>query len=91
MRAVTQKPAESSGIAATHLRLGASDRERLRSALHDGLGQSLTSIAFLASALQQTLSGKQLPEASQAGEILSLTVRAISETQALVREDEPEA
>jgi signal transduction histidine kinase len=58
--------------------------------LHGGLGQLLTSISFLASALRQKLAEKRLPEASQAAEILSLTGRAISETQALVREEESE-
>ena len=75
----------------THLANGLGDeRERLRLALHNGLGQLLTSISFLASSLRQKLVERQLPEASQAAEILSLTGRAISETQALVREDEPE-
>lgn len=72
-----------------HLDIGTNERERLRAALHDGLGQLLTSISFLASSLQQNLAGRKLPEASQAAEILSLTGRAISETQALVREDGP--
>jgi len=62
----------------------------LRSALHGGLGQLLTSISFLASTLRQKLAEKNLSEASQAAEILSLTGRAISETQALVRDDEPD-
>lgn len=70
--------------------LAPDERERLRLALHGGLGQLLTSISFLASSLQQKLADRQLPEASQAADILSLTGRAISETQALVREDEPE-
>ena len=72
------------------LRLGYISEERLRVALHDGLGQLLTSISFLASSLRQKLDDRQLPEASQAAEILSLTGRAISETQALVSEEEPE-
>lgn len=70
--------------------LAPQERERLRLALHGGLGQLLTSISFLASSLRQKLDDRQLPEASQAAEILSLTGRAISETQALVREDDPE-
>jgi signal transduction histidine kinase len=68
------------------VRPGASgDRERLRTALHDGLGQLLTSISFLASSLKQKLAARKLPEASEAAEILSLTGRAISETQSLAR------
>jgi signal transduction histidine kinase len=63
------------------------ERERLRVALHDGLGQLLTSISFLATSLRQKLTARKLPEAREAAELLSLTGRAISETQALVRED----
>jgi signal transduction histidine kinase len=59
------------------------DREWLRIALHDGLGQLLTSISFLAGSLQQKLAAQKLPEATQADEIVLLTGRAIFETQAL--------
>ena len=52
--------------------------------------QLLTSISFLASSLRQKLAEQDLPEATQAAEILSLTGRAISETQALVRDDSRE-
>ena len=69
--------------------LSGAERERLRAALHDGLGQALTSISFLATSLRQKLSSKDLPEAADAGEILALTGRAISETQALVAETSP--
>jgi signal transduction histidine kinase len=69
---------------------GVSDeRERLRTALHGGLGQLLTSISFLASSLRQKLAARDLPEETQAAEILCLTGRAISETQALVQDREP--
>ena len=66
------------------------DRERLRVALHDGLGQLLTSISFLATSLQQKLAARESPEATEAAEIVLLAGRAISETQALLREDGPE-
>ena len=59
------------------------DRERLRTALHDGLGQLLTSISFLASSLKQKLAAQKMPEATEADEIVALTARAISETQSL--------
>ena len=62
------------------------EREALRAALHDGLGQALTSISFLAGSLQQKLAAQNLPEASDAAEISSLISRAVSETQALVQE-----
>ena len=57
--------------------------------MHDGLGQLLTSISFLAGSLRQKLDAQKLPEASEAAEILSLTGRAISEAQALVQEHAP--
>jgi signal transduction histidine kinase len=65
------------------------ERERLRAALHDGLGQLLTSISFMATSLRQKLAAKELPEATDAAEILSLTSQAISETQALVQDEPP--
>ncbi len=64
----------------------AGDREWLRAALHDGLGQLLTSISFLASSLNQKLTARDLPEATEAAELLSLAGRAICETKALVHE-----
>jgi signal transduction histidine kinase len=69
--------------------LSGAERERLRDALHDGLGQLLTSISFLASSLQQKLKTRELPEADEAREIVTLTGRAISETQALVNPASP--
>lgn len=63
-----------------------SDREWLRTALHDGLGQLLTSISFLASSLNQKLTARKLPEATEAAELLALAGRAIGETKALVSE-----
>lgn len=68
--------------------LSDSERERLRAALHDGLGQVLTSISFLAGSLQQKLAAQNLPEESDAAEIMLLTGQAISETKALVSEPE---
>ncbi len=69
--------------------LSGAERERLRDALHDGLGQLLTSISFLATSLQLKLRSRELPEADDAREIAALTGRAISETQALVNPDPP--
>jgi signal transduction histidine kinase len=73
------------GSAADHEARGAeAERERLRAALHDGIGQLLTSISFLASSLRQKLAERDLPEESEAGEILFLTTQAIREIQSLV-------
>lgn len=73
------------------LRLPAAERERLRAALHDGLGQLLTSMSFVAASLRQKLASKALPEAAEADEIVALTGQAISEAQALVAEETPPA
>ena len=64
----------------------AAERERVRQALHDGLGQLLTSMAFVAGSLRQKLERQGMPEASDASEILTLIGQAISEAQALVQE-----
>lgn len=69
--------------------LSGPEQERLRAALHDGLGQLLTSISFLATSLQLKLAALELSEADDAREIVALTSRAISETQALVNPDVP--
>jgi len=71
----------------THIRGAEAERERLRSALHDGIGQLLTSISFLASSLRQKLAEQELTEETEtAAEILALTSQAIGETQALLQE-----
>ena len=83
----TKASQEGSGNSAPARRdCTASEREWLRTALHDGLGQLLTSISFLASSLNQKLAARQLPEATEAAELLALAGRAIGETKALVRE-----
>lgn len=65
-------------------RTAGEERERVRQALHDGLGQLLTSICFLAGSLRQKLEAQDLPEAKQAAEIVALTSEAVSEAQALI-------
>jgi signal transduction histidine kinase len=62
------------------------ERERVRQVLHDGLGQLLTSISFLAGGLRQKLETRGLPEAEDAAEILQLVTQAIGEAQAIVVE-----
>ena len=79
----------SDGTAAAHVARGVeAERQRVRDALHDGLGQLLTSISFLAASLSSRLGALELPEAEQAQDILALTRQAINETQTLVAEPE---
>lgn len=64
-----------------------SNREQMRIGqdLHDGLGQHLTGITFLARALETKLTARQLPEAAEAAEIGKLVLQALSQTRNLAR------
>ncbi len=64
-----------------------SNREQMRIGqdLHDGLGQHLTGITFLAKALERKLAAQSLPEATEAGEINQLVMQALSQTRSLAR------
>lgn len=53
--------------------------------LHDGLGQHLTGIAFLAKVQEQKLADKSLPEAAEAAKIVQLVNEAIHKTRELAR------
>ena len=61
------------------------EKERFSRELHDGLGQHLTGIAFLAKALANRLAARNAAEAEAAQRIAALTNQAISNTRALAR------
>ena len=61
------------------------EKERLSHELHDGLGQHLTGIAFLAKALANRLEARNALETPDAQQIAALTNQAISNTRALAR------
>ncbi len=61
------------------------EQRRLGQDLHDGLGQSMTGIAFLAKVLEQKLKVKDLEEAEAAGNIASLMNEALAQTRRLSR------
>jgi PAS domain S-box-containing protein len=61
------------------------EQRRLGQDLHDGLGQSMTGIAFLAKVLQQKLHALELEEAEAAGNIASLINEALLQTRQLSR------
>jgi two-component system, LuxR family, sensor kinase FixL len=61
------------------------EQRRLGQDLHDGLGQSLTGIAFLAKAVQQKLQAAGIPEAEAAGNIATLLNEALAQTRRLSR------
>jgi two-component system, LuxR family, sensor kinase FixL len=61
------------------------EQRRLGQDLHDGLGQSMTGIAFLAKVLEQKLRAKGVEEAEAAGNIASLINEALAQTRRLSR------
>jgi PAS domain S-box-containing protein len=67
------------------LEVSGREQRRIGQDLHDGLGQHLTGIAFLAKAQQQNLTAKGLPEAAEAGKIVKLVNEAIFKTRELSR------
>lgn len=63
----------------------AQEQERTGRDLHDGVGQQLTGIAFLAKGLEEKLSRKSIPEGADAGKIAVLVAQAVSQTRNLAR------
>ncbi len=61
------------------------EQQRIGRDLHDGLGQELTGIAFIAGTLQKKLAARSLPEAQDAAEITELANASIDHTRALVK------
>jgi signal transduction histidine kinase len=61
------------------------EQRRLGQDLHDGLGQSMTGIAFLAKVLQHKLEARGLEEARSAGSIAALIDQALAQTRRLSR------
>ncbi|HZM03799.1 MAG TPA: response regulator [Candidatus Saccharimonadales bacterium] len=61
------------------------EQRRLGQDLHDGLGQSMTGIAFLAKVLQQKLQAKGVEEWEAAGNIATLINEALGQTRRLSR------
>jgi two-component system, LuxR family, sensor kinase FixL len=57
--------------------------------LHDGLGQHLTGVQFMAQVLQQKLETRMAPETAEAAEIALLIRQAISQTRDLARSLSP--
>lgn len=76
---------EQKRLAREVLEISTSEQQRIGHDLHDGLGQELTGIAFLADALKRSLKGESHPQAEAATEIVQLVNQAIDHTRALVR------
>ncbi|MBI2949681.1 MAG: PAS domain-containing protein [Verrucomicrobia bacterium] len=61
------------------------EKRRLGQDLHDGLGQYLAGISFMAKVLQKKLAAKRLPEAADAAQITDLVNQTVSQTRDLAR------
>jgi PAS domain S-box-containing protein len=71
-----RKRLEREVIQATEL-----ERRRIGQDLHDELGQQLTGAAFLGKVLQQKLEAREVPEATDAAQLLDLITSALAETR----------
>lgn len=67
------------------LEISGREQRRIGQDLHDGLGQLLTAIAFLAHALQQRLEESAGDEAESAEQIVKLVYDAIAKTRSIAR------
>lgn len=67
------------------LEISEREQRRIGQDLHDGLGQHLTGIAFMAKVQEQRLAEKKLSEAAAAAKIVELVNDAISKTRQLAR------
>lgn len=67
------------------LEISAREQRRIGQDLHDGLGQHLTGTAFMSKVLQERLEERALPEAIDAGRIVTLVNEAIEKTRELSR------
>ena len=67
------------------LEISAREQRRIGQDLHDGLGQHLTGIAFMAKVHEAKLADKQMTDAADAAKIVKLVNEAIHKTRELAR------
>jgi PAS domain S-box-containing protein len=67
------------------LNISAREQRRIGQDLHDGLGQHLTGIAFMAKVHEAKLADKQMADAADAAKIVRLVNEAIHKTRVLAR------
>jgi PAS domain S-box-containing protein len=67
------------------LKISAREQRRIGQDLHDGLGQHLTGIAFMAKVHESKLTAMQIAEAADAAKIVRLVNEAIHKTRELAR------
>lgn len=76
-------------IKAAEWKAAVREQERISLELHDGLGQHLTGIAFLAKALANKLHSRNAPEALETDQIVTLINQAVANTRSLARGLQP--
>ena len=76
---------ENKRLESAVLEISSREQRSIGQDLHDGLGQHLTGIAFLAKVQEQKLVDKSLPEAAEAAKIVQLVNEAIHKTRELAR------
>jgi len=76
-------------IKAAEWKAAVREQERISLELHDGLGQHLTGIAFLAKALANKLHSRNAPEAAETDQIVTLINQAVANTRSLARGLQP--
>ena len=69
----------------TVLEISEREQRRIGQDLHDGLGQQLTGIAFMAKVQEQRLAERKIPEAADAAKIVGFVNLAIMRTRELAR------
>jgi PAS domain S-box-containing protein len=67
------------------LNISAREQRRIGQDLHDGLGQHLTGIAFMAKVHEDKLAERKMPDAADAAKIVKLVNEAIHKTRELAR------
>ena len=87
--ALTEEMAERQRLEVQILDIGERERERIGRDLHDSLGQILTGTALAGQVLQEKLGAHGLPEAAEAGRLVSLVEEAIEFTRGLARGLDP--
>ena len=67
------------------LNISAREQRRIGQDLHDGLGQHLTGIAFMAKVHEEKLAAKKMADAAEAAKIVRLVNEAVHKTRELAR------
>ena len=82
-RRLQEEAAHRAALEANFARQTAAERQHLRKQLHDGLGQQLTSMAFLLTAVRMKFTAHGLPVPEELTEVVSLLNDAIAESRAI--------